>query len=172
MAEGGAVAPEPVDEIDALNLPQAAKDWARRHPEVLYDPRTNAAVQMHHYAVLDEGHEEYSPSYFDSLEKKMSFKPMPEASSPQTLEQAFPQETAPIERSGPHFKRGYSAPVNRQLPSSYEQVQSGRRSGGQITLTAAQKEACRISNCDEETYARNLRAGPGNLHRTISGISA
>jgi hypothetical protein len=56
----------------------------------------------------------------------------------------------------PLSTRGYSAPVSRQMPSSYDELRSGVRSGGAITLGAAEKEAAKIAGVSEEEYAYQL----------------
>jgi hypothetical protein len=66
------------------------------------------------------------------------------------------QRNAP-QHDMPLSTRGYSAPVSRETPSSYEDLQRGMRGGnGTITLGNAEKEAARIAGVSEEEYARQL----------------
>ena len=55
-------------------LPEPARDWCRKHPEFVTDPGLNAKAQAAHYDAIAEGAEEFSPEYFDKVERKLGLR--------------------------------------------------------------------------------------------------
>lgn len=110
------------------NFMQSEKDWLLRHPEVLTDPRKNAAIQNAFYqATQDQGLERGSNEYFKYMDKAMGY----------TKSEVKPRQ--PV----------VAAPVSRE--PTQESI-----SGSRVTLTAAQREAAKLSGISDVDYARNL----------------
>ena len=127
--------PQP-DALANSDLPDTAKTWLRKHSEYLTDRRKNAKIQSLHWDVLDEGHEAFSPEYFDSLEEHLGMKQPPEE-----------------KKSSDNQGHRYGAPPSRNVPSG-----DGKpRNDGKITLTPEQKEAAKLSGITEVEYARQLK---------------
>jgi hypothetical protein len=120
-------APPTVDhEIGGLQLPENAKDYLRRHPELMTDPvRKRQLGSASNYLVDNRGLRQFSPEYFTALDRELGFAPEP-ALAP-----------TPARRSIP-----LSAPVSRDVPTA-----SGRRMSeiGNITLSPAEREIARNS---------------------------
>lgn len=133
---------EAADPLDKINLPPLAKQWLRDHKEYLYDERKNAKIQALHWDVVDEGHPAYSESYFEAMEQKLGLRSAPKA----VASEEDDMDEEPVQR-----RASVSAPPSREVPGS-----NGVRSEGRITLTAAQKEAARISGISEKEYAAQL----------------
>jgi len=90
--------------------------------------------------VVDEGHEQYSAEYFDSLEQKLGMHQTPKLEESEVDEEPVaPTRKAPV-----------SAPPSREALNA-----SGKRNS-RITLTMQQKEAARIAGISEEDYAKGL----------------
>lgn len=121
---------QPVDPIDAWNLPDTAKTWLKGHRDYVTDPRKNAKIQALHWDIVDEGHEAFSTTYFESMERHLGLRE-PVQQQPQ---------------KGPIV----SAPVSRDVPGTVASKPS------QIRLSAAQREAAKISGVSEVDYAKNL----------------
>jgi hypothetical protein len=137
------------DPLDAMNIPNTAKDYLRLHPELLTNQRKNAKIQALHYDIIDEGHEAYSKEYFDSMDIHLGYKEKPEA-----IEQ---EDEDPPERT-----RFMSAPVSREVPPDRNGDRPGR-----VTLSVAQKEAAKIAGITEKEYAEQvleLRKQKANGH--------
>lgn len=126
------------DPLDNINLPPLAKDWLRNHREFLYDARKNAKIQTLHWDVVDEGHEAYSPSYFEVLEQKLGLR-----AAPKQVQEEDDYVEEPTQR-----RASVSAPPSREVPSS-----SGVRTNDRVVLTQAEKEAAKISGISEKEYA-------------------
>jgi hypothetical protein len=160
MQSGGVVPPdEPSVEqrIDALNLPEHARDFIRKHETLVTDEAVNAKAQELHKELLADGHRAYGPSYMREMEARLFGEPEPEpddtAKRDALLVARRTQRNAP-QSDMPLSSRGYSAPVSREAPSSYEDLQRGMRSGsGSITLGPAEKEAAKIAGVSEAEYA-------------------
>ena len=129
------------DALDQTSLPQTAKNWLRAHPDYLSDPRKNAKIQSLHWDVLDEGHQPFTDSYYESLEVHLGIR----SKSRQDAADDDEEEVQPARKSV------VSAPVSRDVPSS-----SGSRSSGSIRLTAAQREAAKMAGISEAEYAKQL----------------
>lgn len=122
-------------------LPDSAKNWLRSHREYMTDHRKNAKIQVAHWDVLDEGHEAYSPSYYDALEVKLGLK----------------QKAPPVadQRRG----QTVSAPVSRETVSTTNGKPVNNR---RVTLDKEQREIARASMPHltpaeaERVYAENL----------------
>lgn len=133
------------DPLEKLNLPQLAKDWLRKHPEFLHDPRKNAKIQTLHYDVVDEGYAPYSKDYFEMMEQKLGMR-----KAPVKAEEPDYEEDDEVEDNQSTRRTIVSAPPSRETPSS-----SGARDGGRVRLTNLEKEAARMSGISEEEYAKN-----------------
>ncbi len=131
------------DALDRTSLPQTAKNWLRAHPDYLTDQRKNAKIQSLHWDVLDEGHQPFSDSYYESLETHLGMRSKPRQNAAEDDE----EEVQPTRKSV------VSAPVSRDAPSS-----SGNRSGGVVRLTTAQREAAKMAGISETEYAKQLVA--------------
>lgn len=138
---------EPVSDdplgLDRTNLPATAKTWLRAHPEYLTNARKNAKIQSLHWDVVDEGHEPFSNAYYESLETHLGMREAPRTNREQDDE----PEARPARREAAIV----SAPVNREGSGS----STGNGSGG-IRLSAAQKEAAKLSGITEAEYAKQL----------------
>jgi hypothetical protein len=165
MQSGGAVPPdEPAREptlderIDALaDIPPHAREWIRQHDSVVTDEATNAKATALHSELLADGHRAYGPSYMREMEARLFPEPEPDDSSKRDglLAARRAQRSAP-QADMPLSSRGYSAPVSREAPSSYDDLRAGVRSAGQITLGTAEKEAAKIAGVSETEYAAQL----------------
>ena len=120
------------DPMDDWPIPDNAKQWLRSHPDYLTDPRKNAKIQSLHYEILDEGHEQFSPGYFESLEIHLGMR-KPHQPAPQREKEVV-----------------VSAPVSREVPSG-----GGQRSPSQVKLTKEEREAAAYSGISEAEYAKN-----------------
>jgi len=63
------------DALEAMNIPNTAKQYLREHPELLTNPRLNAKIQALHYDILEEGHAAFSPEYFESMDGHLGYQP-------------------------------------------------------------------------------------------------
>jgi hypothetical protein len=122
-----AAAPEfsgdPVD-TQYASLPQNARDWLKSHRNYISDPRLNAKLGAMHYEAIDEGHEQFSPPYFEAVERLMEGK----------------KKSQPIP----------AAPVSRENQS----MSGGRAPGRTtVTLTPEEREAARVAGVTELQYA-------------------
>lgn len=113
-------------------LPDSAKKWLRDHREYVTDGRKNDKIKALHWDVIDEGHEAFSPQYFDSMESHLGLK--------QAAGQ--PQRSPPV-----------SAPPTRDVPSARD----GQSRPSRITLTPAQREHAKLAGIDEVTYAKGVQ---------------
>jgi multidrug efflux pump subunit AcrA (membrane-fusion protein) len=132
------------DPLDKINLPPLAKDWLRKHPEFMHDPRKNAKIQTLHYDVVDEGYAPYSKDYFEVLEQKLGMRKATKQTEPEY------EEDDDVEDNQSTRRTIVSAPPSRETPSS-----SGVRGPDRVTLSSAEKEAARISGISEKDYAAN-----------------
>lgn len=128
--------------LERTNLPLTAKTWLRKHPEYLTNPRKNAKIQSLHWDVVDEGHEPFSDAYYESLEQHLGLREAPRTNSEQV-------EEPPI-RPARKEAAIVSAPVSRDGAGGPNNSASG------IRLTAAQKEAAKLSGITEAEYAKQL----------------
>ena len=128
-----------VDPIDAMShLSPKQKTWLKSHREVQSDNAQLARLGAAHWDALKEGHQQDSDGYFQVLEERLGYRQAVRAEA---------KEPEPQRRSVP-----MSAPVSRDAPS----LSTGRPTTTRVELTAAQREAARISGVDDVTYARNL----------------
>jgi len=116
-------------------LPSHIKDYLRKHPELLTDPRKNAKLQSLHWDALDAGHAQYSPSYVEFVDERLYPKQQEQQPAPQQ------QQRGTI----------VSAPPSREVPSG-----SGTKPSGKIKLTPEQIEAARMAGIPLEEYAKQL----------------
>lgn len=138
----------------APQLPPLAVQWLQNHPDYMKDSRKNAEVQHFHYKVVDEGHEAYSPEYFESLETHLGLRTADE-SEPEPVVQKQKVTTPMV-----------SAPVSRDVPSSSHRPTKP----GEVKLSAAQKEAAKASGITETEYAKQvLRLQNEKMNGNYSG---
>lgn len=140
-----APSPEPIEnqpQPKPQQLPKLAADWLKAHPEYIADPRKNAEVQHYHWKVVDEGHEPWSTDYFEALEVRLGLRDAPIEDPTHQIYPIQEQRTAPV----------VSAPVSREVPMS----SSTARKPGQVTLSAAQKEAAKLAGITEAEYAKQV----------------
>ena len=131
----------PNDPVENSTLPPVAKNWLRAHPEYMNDPRKNTKLQALHWDVIDEGHEQFSPAYFESVERHLGLRES--APVPVAVQQRQPD---PQQRTSL-----VSAPVSREAPTG-----SSTRTASQVRLTANQREAAKLSGITEAEYAKQL----------------
>ena len=133
------------DAVDALNVPERAKDWLREHRDFVDDARKNLKLQSAHFDALDEGHKEFSTDYFISLEKLLGLR------KADKVEKITEDNDDEIEDN-----RGaiVSAPVNRESSGGGNADGGGSRRS--VRLTKDQQEAARISGVTDKVYAENL----------------
>lgn len=127
-------APQQQDAFEAAiaSIPsEPAKDWLRKHPDYITDVRKNAKIKAAHFDVIEEGHAQFTPAYFESLETHLGLR-----------QKADTQRRQPV----------MSAPPTRDVPGA----SNGYQRPSQVTLTPEQREAARIAGIDEVTYARNV----------------
>jgi hypothetical protein len=133
------VKPEaPKDPLEAMNIPNTAKEYLREHPELLTNQRLNAKIQSLHYDIIEEGHKAYSPEYFESMDVHLGYK--------EQIVNEKEEEDEPVQRT-----RFMSAPVSREAPANAQ----GERPG-KVTLSVAQKEAAKIAGITEKEYAEQV----------------
>lgn len=123
----------------------AEKDWLKKHPEVLTDPRKYTALQHHYYDAVKHGRG--SEAYFDHLETALGYRQSDER-QPQRQQRAS----------------SVQAPPSREVPS----ISGGHTSPTRITLSAAEREHAKISGVTELEYAKGKvemekRKANGNL---------
>lgn len=152
-APTAAPTPSVEQQINSMQLPEAAKTWLRSHPDMLSDPAQSRRVTAaHQYLTEIKGVAAFTQPYFDALEVELGIKkPAPAAPDP------APQATPPQ----PRRSMPMTAPVSRDVPTS-----SGQRQTSSITLTPEQVQIARTSftdptgkmtNADKErAYALNL----------------
>jgi hypothetical protein len=123
---------------------QAIKaEWIRAHPE--FHNRVGELGPLHYEAL--KKHADNSPGYFAFLEGEMRKPDSTGTPAATSTPNPSPAEPEPARRT---MAAPVSAPVTREVRSL-----SGNQLGP-ITLTAAQREAARLANVDERTYAANL----------------
>lgn len=134
----------PADPIDAMaQLSGKQKSWLKGHRDAQSDPAKLARLGAAHYDALEAGHAADSDGYFQVLEERLGYR-----------QPALQVRQAEIEVAAEtqHRSMPMSAPVTREAPS----VSTGRATPTRVELTAAQREAARISGVDDVTYARNF----------------
>ena len=147
-------APAPVDpnDIRALlansNLPELAKSWLVEHPDYLKIPRKNAKIQALHWDILDEGHQPFSPEYFNSMEIHLGMKKVEKK-----VEDDDDDEDDGAASAAEDRRKGtlVSAPVSREAPAGSRPTRPS-----QVRLTKAQTEAARMAGVTESEYAKQL----------------
>lgn len=140
--------PESDDPLAKLKIPQSAKDWLRKNPEYLQNPRLNAKIQALHYDVLEEGHQFGDSGYFESLETKLGMRKALVAGEEDEEE----IEVRPTPRNQQQRSSVVSAPVSRDTPSSF-----GVQQDGSVRLSRDQREAAKIAGVTEKEYMLQLK---------------
>ena len=130
-------------------LPQSAKVWLRSHPEYVTDPNQNRRVRyFHDKVIIEEGRNEWSPEYFESLETHLGLREPPK----KVVTRDDDDEDEQIESPPPRSRVVTQAPPSRDSVS----ISTGKPVTTRITLSPEQREAARIAGTDEVTYAQNL----------------
>ncbi len=155
-AEKTAATEKPVekkDPIEALNVPDRAKDWLREHKDFVTNPKQNIRLQAAHFDALDAGLKEFSTDYFIAVEERLGLRDKPKTAK-KTERKPAKIETDQEEESSDEGRTVIvSAPVNRDTGSGSSETE---QNGNRITLTREQAEHAKISGVSEEVYARNL----------------
>lgn len=125
-------------------LPPLVRTWLDAHQDYITDPEKNARVNYLHHVVIREGHSFDSPEYVVSMEEHLGMREKPRTKGEQEVDEY--EEPQPRTRSSM-----VSAPVSREAPPDSK----GERPG-QVRLSAAQKEAARISGLSEKEYAEQV----------------
>lgn len=128
------------DAVEALQVPERAKEWLREHREFVENPRKNLKLQSAHFDAIDEGYKEFSTDYFVAVERLLGLR----KEEKQVIEKEDDDEN---DNKGAIV----SAPVSRDSGGT---TQSG--GGRRVTLTKDQAEAARIAGISEKVYAENL----------------
>ena len=130
----------PADPIDGMtHLSVRQRTWLKSHRDAQTEPAKLARLGAAHWDAIEAGHAQDSDGYFQVLEERLGYR----KSAPAESE----YEPEPQRRSMP-----VSAPVSRDSPS----LSTGRATPTRVQLTPEQRDAARISNIDDVTYARNL----------------
>ena len=126
--------------IDTLPLNGSQKDWLKKHPELMQDPKKNVRLQNAHYDAEEKGLVGGSEAYFKYVEERLGYR-------------QAETEVDDVEEvdDKPERKAIVSAPVSRNPPNS-----SGRPSSTRITLSPEQRSAAKAAGVDEVTYAKQL----------------
>lgn len=137
------IRPQASDPIDANpNLSGRQKEWLKGHRDAQTDPAQLARLGAAHWDALKANHAQDSDAYFQFLEERLGYRQVAMQVKKDEIEDASTQY-----RSMP-----MSAPVTRESPS----INGGSVRPTQVTLSAAQREAARISDVDDVTYAKNF----------------
>ena len=152
--------------IDNLEMPSAAKEWLKERPQYVFDAQENARIRVVHNALLREGHEPYSPSYFAEAEKRLA---EPDEVDRSAVDEALAQAraAAPVAEDvfqhensrvvvRPRRQVSVSAPPSRTdtITASYLGGSDYDASRGRVTLSRAELEAAAISGISPEEYGR------------------
>ena len=133
---------EQQDAVEAMNVPERAKEWLRDHREFVDNPRKNLKLQSAHFDALDEGHKEFSTDYFLAVEKLLG------------LRKAEKEEKDDVDDKSDDDRAAIgSAPINRDSGGSGNGDGNTRT---RVRLTKDQAEAARISGVSEKVNAENL----------------
>lgn len=119
-------------------LVPSEREWLRKHPELITDPKNNRILEAAFYEAERRGLQRGTDKYFEFFDERMGFKQTDEddemAEEPVRTQQRV---SAPPSRSAPSVTRGNEAP-------------------SKITLSPQQREAAKWAGIDEVTYAKNL----------------
>jgi hypothetical protein len=153
----------PEERIARLAIPESAKAWLAAHPEYLSDASKNQRIgQLHQEAMDLGGHEAFSPSYYEYIERAEGLRPQQAEAPPAPKREPTvrhmpppPQlatEIRPADKPVPPARIGpvVSAPPVRESVS----LSNGRPSPGRIHLSPAEREIARMSGISEADYAR------------------
>lgn len=137
---------DPID-LYTRNMKPEAKRWVRDHAEYVTDPALNKKLERAHYAALGDGLDAGTPEYFGFLETKLGLREA-ERAEPATERRAAPA----VERRTP------AAPVSRGASQREMNLPTGVTvdSNGNYHLSAAHREAARISGVSNATYLQNM----------------
>ena len=144
------------DVIEAMPIPDRAKEWLRENREFAEDPRKNARLQVAHWEALDEGHKEFSTGYFGAVERILNvgrdyIKPAPPEKDSDRVEVEVEAEK-PAPKTEQRRSSIVSAPVSREGSSG----SSPSVSRNKIRLTKEQAEFAEMAGITKEEYAKQL----------------
>jgi hypothetical protein len=156
-----ATEPQQVDPLEAFlaNVPEAARDWLRAHPEYMTDPEKSAAAQHFHWsAVREAGGEPFTPKYWARLERDLGIAPngngkVPTdnlAHSPVEIERPAPMP--PRMESPPPRQQRQSAPVSAPPTREAPSMTTGRAPTQRAPLTADERQVARNCGLTDEQY--------------------
>lgn len=121
------------------SLTPKSQAWVRRNPECFTDKKLYHKTMSAHQAALADDIETDTPEYFAFLEERIGLRQKPAANDPQPTTTS----RAPAART--------SAPPNRDTGGNGSRLQ-----GNKITLSAAEREAARMSGLTDQEYATQL----------------
>jgi len=117
------------------SLSPSSQAWARRNPDCFTDKKLYSKTLSAHHAALAEDIQPDTPAYFEFLEERIGLRQKPAANEP-----------AP---ATPKIRHG--APPTREAAGN-----GSRLVGNKITLSAAEREAARMSGLTDQEYATQL----------------
>jgi hypothetical protein len=120
-------------EINSWNVPERGRTWAKEHRDWVTEPAKRDKMARFTAYLVQSGVSMESDEFYSRLEAEIGIK------KPDAQPEPKPERTPIV-----------SAPVSREVPSA-----SGQRAGnGKTTLSAAEKEAAKMSGVTEVEYAR------------------
>lgn len=136
---------EKVDPVDAMNIPDRAKEWLREHREYVEDQRKNAKLAAAHWDAIDEGHKEFSTDYFLAVERLLGLR------QEERKEEVQEERREPV-RKEPEARRSaiVSAPVSREGSSAT----GGSSSKTRVQLTKEEVEFAQMAGITPAEYAK------------------
>jgi hypothetical protein len=156
-------------EQSIAQLPDAAKAWCRQHPEFVTDERKNAAAQAAHFAAVAEGIREWSPEYWNFVDKRLGLKEAAPAQQQtpdapegaverirvgdEEIEIPFEAEAAPARRAGEGTEPRRVPDSFRDSPSPAERTQWERQQGERRAGAAEERQAQPVARPSASTAA-------------------
>lgn len=128
-------------EMARLGSPRSAA-WIRAHPQYARDPRLNRKMIVAHDDATDAGLTIDTPEYIAHIERSLGLA----ADPGQTEDPALSGAAQPTGRRSP------AAPS--PAPPSRSGDPPGRNTSNTVRLTAAEREAAKVSGLTEQEYAR------------------
>jgi len=128
------------------HLPERAKGWYRKDPELLFNPERAAQLAYVHHVAARETGAEGSDEYFDRVESMMGLKNV--SLSPELPHLERPRTSAPVR---PRYNAApVSAPPSRETAS----MSTGRAVNERTPLTREELEIARASRISPEEYQK------------------
>jgi len=144
-------------------LMEVEKNWLRKHPDAVFQPRQFARLQAAYMDWEDTGEKRGTPQYFRFFNDRMGYDNndpeyddveglMPANDNRQRqMEEPQRLHNPPARYSGGQMS---AAPVSRVSPGTINRQAANDNS---VTLSPQQREAARFSSISEKEYARNLQ---------------